>query len=99
MAILGTEVTGIENTLWFLPVPTGQHGPRIKVAIDPPHAIRQGGTDVPFDEEKPASGPISPALERQVRTFIEDNKAALLDYWNLVITTDKFIARLRPIAP
>jgi hypothetical protein len=101
MAILGSAVTGIANTLWYIPVPEGRHGPRIKVAIDPPHAKRPGGTEatVPFDESKPASGPIPPALERQVRAFIALNTAALLDYWNLKTTTDEFVARLRPIAP
>jgi hypothetical protein len=100
MAVLGTKVTGIENTLWFIPVPEGQHGPRIKVAIDPPHAKRPGGkaTTVPFDKDKAASGELSPVLELQVRKFIEINKAALLDYWNLNTTTDEFIARLRPVA-
>src|SRR5215467_1008529 len=88
MAILSSAVTGIANTLWYIPVPEGQHGPRIKVAIDPPHAKRPGGTEatVPFDEGKPASGPIPPALERQVRALIALNKQALLDYWNLTTT-------------
>ncbi len=79
MAILGAAVTGIANTLWYIPVPEGQHGPRIKVAIDPPYAKRPGGTEatVPFDEGKPASGPITPALERQVRQ--QDRAARLLE--------------------
>src|SRR5260370_24728865 len=85
MAILGSAVTGIANTLWYIPVPEGQHGPRIKVAIDPPHAKRPGGTEatVPFDEGKPASGSITPALERQGRGFLELNNAAPLHYWKL----------------
>jgi len=37
-AILSSAVTGIANTLWYIPVPEGQHEPRIKVAIDPPYA-------------------------------------------------------------
>jgi hypothetical protein len=100
MAIRGSAVTGIPNTLcWYIPVPEGQHGPRMKVAIDPPHAKRPGGTEatVLFDEGKPATGPIPSALERQVRAFIALNKPALLDYWNLETTTDEFIALLRPI--
>jgi hypothetical protein len=66
-------------------VPTSQHGPRIKVAIDPPDSIRQGGVEatVLFAADKPASDPIPPALERQVRAFIELNKPMLMDYWNL----------------
>jgi hypothetical protein len=99
MAILGSAVTGIANTLWYIPVPEGRHGPRIKVAIDPPQAKRPGGIEatVPFDEGKPASGPILPALERQVRAFIALNKPALLDYWSLKTTTDEFVTQLRPI--
>jgi len=99
MAILSSAATGIANTLWYIPVPEGQHGPRIKVAIDPPHATRPGGTEatIRFDEGKPASGPVPPALERQVRAFIALNKPALLDYWNLKTTTDEFVALLRPI--
>jgi hypothetical protein len=97
MAILGTSVTGIANTLWCIPVPEGR--PRIKVAIDPPHAKRLGGVEatVPFDEDKPASGPISSALEQQVRAFIALNKVALVDYWHLKTSTDEFIARVRPV--
>lgn len=98
MAVLDCDVTGIDNTLWFIPVPEGRHGPRIKVAIDPPRAIRQGGTTatVPFDA--PTIGPISEALEQQVRGFIELNMIVLLDYWKLAISTNAFIARLRSIA-
>jgi hypothetical protein len=63
-----------------------------------PHAKRPGGTEttVPFDEGKPPSGPIPPALERQVRALIGLSRAALLDYWNLETTTDEFIALLHP---
>jgi hypothetical protein len=99
MAILSSEITGIENTLWFIPAPEGPHGPRIKVAIDPPRTIRPGGQEatVPFDEKKSSGGPVSPLLEQQVRRFIALNKEVLLDYWHLRIATDVFIARLRRI--
>jgi hypothetical protein len=98
-AILDVDATGIGNALRFQPVPTGPQGPRIKVAIDPPDTIRQGGVEaaVPFAEDKSASGPISPALERQVRAFIELNKPALMDYWNLEISTNKFLSQIRPL--
>jgi hypothetical protein len=100
MAILDADDTGIANTLWFIPVPEGQHGPRIKVAIDPPRAVRPGGVEatVPFDRDQPATGPIPPALERQVREFIELNCDALLKYWRLEFpSTRKFISQLRPL--
>src|SRR5262249_61490529 len=95
----GWGVPGMATPLWSTPAPEGQHGPGIKVAMDPPHAKRPGGAEatVPFDEGKPASGPIPPALERQVRAFIALNKQALLDYWNLTTTTDEFVTQLRPI--
>src|SRR5258708_35400201 len=68
MAILDSDDTGIKNTMWYIPVPEARHGPRIKVAIDPPHAKRPGGVEatVPFDA--PSVGPIPVALEKQVRT-------------------------------
>jgi len=100
MAILDSEDTGIKNTMWYIPVPEGRHGPRIKVAIDPPHAKRPGEVEatVPFDA--PAIGPIPAALEQQVRAFIELNRDALLWYWKLGedISTKKFLARLHPIS-
>jgi len=54
---------------------------------------------VPFAQNKSASGPIPPALERQVRAFIELNKPVLMDYWNLKISTNKFLSQLRPLPP
>jgi len=99
MARLGSKVTGINHTLWFIPTLGGRHGPRIKVAIDPKQATRLGGKEasVPFDRDKPASGNIPTRLEFQVRQFIELNQAALLAYWNDETSTDEFIAQLRPI--
>jgi hypothetical protein len=99
LAILDADVRGIENIPWFQLVPTGQHGPKIKVAVDPPDAIRQGGAEVtvPFAQDKSASGPIWPALEQQVRAFVELNRPVLMDYRNLKISTNKFLSQLRPL--
>jgi hypothetical protein len=99
-AILDTDDTGIENTLWFTPVPGGVDGPRIKVAIDPAKAIRDSGLTgtVPFDAS--AVEQISPALEKQVRAFIELNRDVLMRYWRLdpsITSTKKFAELLRPI--
>lgn len=79
-AVWHPETTGVDNTLWFIPTKTG-HGPRIKVAIDPPRAKRRGGVEasVPFDA--PAVGPIPERLEHQVRAFIEKNRQALEAFW------------------
>jgi hypothetical protein len=100
MAILDTDDTGIFNTLWFIPAPGIQHGPRIKVAIDPERAVSPSGklASVPFDPKKPAEGEISPPLERQVRAFIDFNRDVLLDYWNLKISsTKKFLAQIKAL--
>jgi hypothetical protein len=95
MAILSKKVTGIDNLLIFIPVPGGQHGPRIKVAINPPDKPTGVQATVPF--HAPSVGPIPDSLAGQVRTFIAANEAALLEYWNLSITTDEFISRLKPL--
>jgi hypothetical protein len=100
MAILDEDDTGIANNLWFQPAPGGEHGPRIKVMIDPALAVRPGGKQatVPFDPTKKAEGDISPSLERQVRDFIDRNRQVLLRYWNLEYSsTKKFIADLQPL--
>jgi hypothetical protein len=80
--------------------PGGVDGPRIKVAIDPAKAIRDSGltATVPFDAS--AVEQISPALEKQVRAFIELNRDVLMRYWRLdpsITSTKKFAELLRPI--
>jgi hypothetical protein len=99
MTILDEDDTGIKNNLWFQPVPGGQHGPRIKVMIDPPRAVRPGGKEatVPFDSK--ALGDISSALEGQVRAFIDLNRDVLIKYWNLeYASTKKFLDELKPLS-
>jgi|SRR5579871_396415 hypothetical protein len=100
MTVLNEDDTGIFNTLWFQPAPGIAHGPRIKVMIDPPKAVRPGGQQatVPFDPDKPAEGGISSALERQVRAFIELNRDALLKEWNREFgSTREFLAAIKPL--
>ena len=96
MAVLHPEHTGVDNTLWY--IPTKAHGPRIKVAIDPPRAKRRGGVEatVPFDA--PSIGLSSERLEKQVRAFIELNRDALAAYWfDDRVDTKTFLDRVRPI--
>lgn len=100
VTVLNEDDTGIYNTLWFQPAPGIQHGPRIKVMIDPATAVSPGGkqASVPFDPDKPAQGDIPPPLERQVREFIELNREALLREWNRgFASTKQFLAALRPL--
>jgi hypothetical protein len=100
MTVLDEDDTGIFNNLWYQPAPGIQHGPRIKVMLDPARAVRPGGkqASVPFDPNKAAEGDISPALERQVRDFIELNREALLKEWNREFgSTKQFLAALQPL--
>jgi hypothetical protein len=100
MTVLDEDDTGIVNTLWFQPAPGIQHGPRIKVMIDPATAVLPGGqqASVPFDPDKPAECNISPALERQVRAFIELNREVRLKEWNRQFKSSKaFLAAIKPL--
>ncbi len=100
MTVLNEDDTGIFNTLWFQPAPGIQHGPRIKVMIDPAKAVSPGGqqASVPFDPDKPVQGDIPLALERQVRAFIELNREALLKEWNREFgSTREFLAAIKPL--
>jgi hypothetical protein len=99
MAILGSNKTGIDSTIWFIPNPEGRHGARVKVAIEPKHAMRPDGVtaSVPFDVTRRADGDIPPALERQVRAWIELNRDILTRYWRLEIDTAEFTAGLRKL--
>jgi hypothetical protein len=100
MTVLNEEDTGIFNTLWFQRAPGIRDGPRIKVMIDPAKAVSPGRKQpsIPFDPGKPAQGDISPALERQVRDFIELNREALLREWTRGFgSTRQFLAALRPL--
>jgi hypothetical protein len=97
MAVLTTATTGIDNTVYMIPVPEGRHGPRLKVMLDPPRAKRRGGKEatVPFDSD--TVPPVEAELEKQLRTFIELNRLVLLAYWEGELATDEFIAQLRSI--
>lgn len=100
MTVLSEADTGIHNTLWFQPAPGIQHGPQIKVMIDPAKTVRPGGkqASVPFDPTRKAEGDIAPALERQVRAFIELNRDALLKEWNREFaSTREFLDALKPL--
>jgi hypothetical protein len=100
MTVLNEEDTGIFNTLWFQRAPGIRDGPRIKVMIDPAKAVSPGRKQpsIPFDPGKPVQGDISPALERQVRDFIELNREALLREWTRGFgSTRQFLAALRPL--
>lgn len=100
MASYPKRVTGVDNTVWISPRGNVRHGPRIKVAIDPPHAIRPDGktASVSIVDGMPVAGEEIPTmLLRQVRAFIQANHEVLLEYWDYRLHTDEMEARLKKI--
>jgi len=75
--------TGLDNAIKIIPG-NRRDGPRIKVAIDPPDRFPDGGVTatIPFGENNigdPIPKGVVPAnVERQLREFIELNRAVLL---------------------
>ena len=100
MASFGPETTGVENTIFISPDVTGRHGPRIKVAINPPHSFKPGGKDASIsihDGEHVAGEAVPAALHKELRQFIELNREVLMQYWNGNIDTAKLVAGLKAI--
>ena len=101
MASYPTEDTGVDNTI-FISTKTGvRHGPRIKLAIDPPESFSPGGVtaSIAIDSGQVVAGtePSAKVL-KQVRQWIELNRDALLEYWNCRISTPEFGRRMKSIA-
>lgn len=99
MVSYGKNVTGIVNTVFISPKGFTQHGPRIKLAIDPPESIdpRTRTVSVSIPDGEVIGPAIPPALLRDVRRFIDLNRDVLMDYWEYRIDTDQLRARLRSI--
>ena len=91
------NVTGISHTVFISPRGNASHGPRLKVAIDPPDSLDPRGRIATVTIDGTAIGEIDSDLLRQVQTFIEINRPVLLDYWFYRIDTDQLRQRLRSI--
>jgi hypothetical protein len=92
------NVTGISHTIFISPRGNAAHGPRVKVAIDPPDSLDPRGTIATITLGGAIIGTIDPQLARQVQQFIDVNRAVLLDYWNYKIDTDQLRQGLQSIA-
>jgi hypothetical protein len=101
MASLVKNDTGIENTIFASTkgYVGSRHGPRIKIAIDPPHRLIAGGKSASMSiHDYSVKGEyVAPALADQARKFIELNREALLAYWEGQIATREFLERVKPI--
>src|SRR6476469_3723782 len=91
------NVTGISHTIFISPRGNAAHGPRVKVAIDPPDSLDPRGNITAITFDGAVIGVINPHLARQVDRFIQLNRAVLLAYWNYEIDTDQLRQRLQPI--
>jgi hypothetical protein len=92
------NVTGLDNTV-FISVKFPRHGPRIKVAVDPPTHVDPMGNNasVAIDDGRVVAGHVSPRELAQMKQFIDINRDVLLDYWEKRIDSDELRQRLRKI--
>lgn len=91
------NVTGVWNTIFISPKGFTRHGPRLKVAINPPDSVNPHAETASIDiaTGSVVTGTIDALLLRQVREFIDLNREVLLAYWNYQIDTDELRNRLR----
>ena len=101
MVSLPKEDTGIANTIFASTkgYVSERHGPRIKIAIDPPHRFIAGGkaASMSIHDYSIKGEYVAPELIEQARRFIELNREALLAYWDGQIATREFLQRVKPI--
>jgi hypothetical protein len=91
------DTTGVDNTLFISPRGNARHGPRVKIAINPPDTLDPRGTIATITFAGEVIGEIDPLLLQQVQHFIEINRAVLLDYWFYRIDTKQLQQRLQSI--
>jgi hypothetical protein len=99
MSSYGKRTTGIDNTIWISPKGNTCRGPRLKVAIDPPDAIRPGGrvASISIADGSVVAGDAPAGVLKQARQFIDANRDVLIDYWNYKILTDEMQQRLKKV--
>ena len=92
------DTTGVDNTI-FISAHAGNaaHGPRVKVAIDPPDSLDPRGNVATVTLDGAVIGELDPQLLRQVLRFMQTNRQVLLDYWLYRIDTDQLRQRLQSI--
>jgi hypothetical protein len=99
MVSLRKDRTGVDNTVFVSTKGYARHGPRIKIAIDPPDSLNAAAktASMAIHDYGVAGAHMPPHLIEQAKRFIERNRAALLDYWENKIDTPELIERLYSI--
>jgi hypothetical protein len=99
MVSYGKNVTGIENIIFISPKGRTGHAARIRLAINPPESFSPLGeiASIAVADGAVLAGQVSPALLREVRRFIAQNRDVLIDDWEYRILTDELQRRLRSI--
>jgi hypothetical protein len=92
------DVTGVDNTIFISPRDNAAHGPRVKVAVDPPDSLDPRGRIATITFDGAVIGAINPELARQVDRFIQLNREVLLAYWNYEIDANQLQQGLQSIA-
>jgi hypothetical protein len=93
------DVTGVDNTVFISPRGQVRHGPRVKLAINPPDSLDPSTetASIAIEGGNVVAGKVPAKLCKQVQRFTELNHDALLDYWNYRIDTKQLQERLKPI--
>jgi hypothetical protein len=92
------DVTGVDNTVFISPKGQVRHGPRVKLAINPPDSLDPSTetASIAIEDGNVVAGKVPAKLRKQVQRFIELNRDVLLDYWNYRIDTKQLHERLKP---
>jgi len=97
MVSLRFDKTGVENTIFVSTKGYAQHAARIKIAVDPPDSFDPTSktASMAISDYKITGEYLPPRIVEQAKQFIEQNREALISYWNFEIDTDELIRRLK----
>ncbi len=100
MANLYPRDTGLPMTLWVSPRRRARHDARIKVCPTPGDRMDASNTAVVAIRPAPqvVSGALPPRDFAPVARWIDDNRAALIGYWDGTLSTVEFVRQMRPLS-
>jgi hypothetical protein len=103
MTSLTEEDTGIARTIFLIMRHGASHGPRIKIAVDPPHGLNsRTGVIVYTVGDNPQVARncqrLPPAEEREVIRFIRLNREVITHYYNGQVSGSGAVRAIQSIA-